>query len=110
MEIEINGRGDPLRCRRDTHYPRKLALTSPTSGGHSVSIVRLRTKVTEVSFSIDVYICTIFNHRYQSKWFSTAVLQGSNLLGIGMGNRQMSVMHTVRFRKKMDAKHIMSLK
>jgi hypothetical protein len=29
-------------------YPQKLALTSPTSGGHSVSIVRSRTKATEL--------------------------------------------------------------
>jgi hypothetical protein len=40
----INGRGDPLRWSRDTLYPQKLALTSPTSGGRSVGIVRLRTK------------------------------------------------------------------
>jgi len=31
-----------------THlYPQKLALTSPTGGGRSVGIVRVRTKVTE---------------------------------------------------------------
>jgi hypothetical protein len=41
---EINGRGNPLRWTRDTIYPQKLALTSPTSGGRSVGIVRLRTK------------------------------------------------------------------
>ena len=28
-------------------YPQKLALTSPTSGGRSVGIVRVRTKATE---------------------------------------------------------------
>jgi hypothetical protein len=39
-----NDRGDPLRWPRDTLYPQKLALTSPTSGGHSVGIVCLRTK------------------------------------------------------------------
>ena len=32
-------------------YPQKLALTSPTGGGRSVSIVRVRTKATEFSFS-----------------------------------------------------------
>jgi hypothetical protein len=31
-------------------YPQKLVLTSPTSGGRSVSIVRLLTKATEFSF------------------------------------------------------------
>jgi hypothetical protein len=29
---------------RDTLYPQNLALTSPTSGGRSVGIVRLSTK------------------------------------------------------------------
>jgi hypothetical protein len=43
-ENRISGRGDPLRWPRDTLYPQKLALTSPTSGGRSVGIVRLRTK------------------------------------------------------------------
>jgi len=28
-------------------YPQKLALTSPTGGGRSVGIVRVRTKTTE---------------------------------------------------------------
>ena len=30
-------------------YPQKLALTSPTGGGHSVGMVRSRTKATEFS-------------------------------------------------------------
>jgi hypothetical protein len=41
------GRGDPLRWPRDALYPQKLALTSPTCGGSSVGIVRLRTKTME---------------------------------------------------------------
>jgi hypothetical protein len=41
------GRGDPLRWPHYNLYPQKLALTSPTSGGRSVGIVRLRTKTTE---------------------------------------------------------------
>jgi hypothetical protein len=36
--------GDSLHWPLDTFYPRKLALTSPTSGGRSVGIVLLRTK------------------------------------------------------------------
>jgi len=28
-------------------YPQKLALTSPNGGGHSIGIVRSRTKATE---------------------------------------------------------------
>jgi hypothetical protein len=45
---EING--DPLRWPRDTLYPQKLAVTLPTSGDHSIGVVRLRTKATEFSF------------------------------------------------------------
>jgi hypothetical protein len=44
QENRINDRGDPLRRPRDTAYLQKLALTSTTSGGRSVGIVRLRTK------------------------------------------------------------------
>jgi len=36
-------------------YPQKLALTSPTGGGRSVGIVRVRTKATEF---YDCYIRT----------------------------------------------------
>jgi hypothetical protein len=38
-------------CRpRDTLYPQKLAVASPTTGGYSVGIVRSPTKTTEFSF------------------------------------------------------------
>jgi hypothetical protein len=47
LENREYGLGDPLRGPRDTFYLQKLALTSPTSGGRSVGIVRLRTKATE---------------------------------------------------------------
>jgi hypothetical protein len=47
LESREYGRGDPLRWPRDTLYPQKLALTSPTCGGRSVGIVLLRTKATE---------------------------------------------------------------
>jgi hypothetical protein len=40
---------DPQRWPRDTLYPQKLAVTSPTSSGRSVGIVRSRTKATEFS-------------------------------------------------------------
>jgi hypothetical protein len=47
LEIREYGRGDLSRWPRGTLYPQKLALTSLTSGGRSVGIVRLRTKATE---------------------------------------------------------------
>ena len=36
-------------------YPQMLALTSPTGGGSSVGIVRVRTKATEFSFSFSLW-------------------------------------------------------
>jgi hypothetical protein len=47
LESREYDHGDPLRWPRDTSYPQKLALTSPTCGGHSVGIVRSRTKAME---------------------------------------------------------------
>jgi hypothetical protein len=41
-------------------YPERLALTSPTSGGRSVGIVRLRTTVTEFSFSVPGYFMRVY--------------------------------------------------
>jgi hypothetical protein len=55
-KTKINGRGDSLRCSRDTLYPLKLALPSPTSVGRSVGIVRLRTKVTKFFFVLFKYV------------------------------------------------------
>jgi hypothetical protein len=39
-----------LRRPRGTLYPQKLALTSPTSGGRSIGIIRSLTKTTEFFF------------------------------------------------------------
>jgi hypothetical protein len=50
LKTEIKVRGNSLRRPRDTLYPQRLALTSPTSGGRSVGIIRLRTTATEFSF------------------------------------------------------------
>jgi hypothetical protein len=47
LEKREYGRGDPLRWPFDTLYPQELALTSPTSGGRSICIVRSRTKAAE---------------------------------------------------------------
>jgi hypothetical protein len=50
LENREYGRRDPLRWPRDTLYPQKLALTSPTRGSRSVGIVLSRTKATEFIF------------------------------------------------------------
>jgi hypothetical protein len=47
LENREYGRGDPMRWPHDTRYRQKSALTLPTSGGRSVGIVHLWTKVTE---------------------------------------------------------------
>jgi hypothetical protein len=52
LESREYGRRDPLRWPRGIVYPQKLAPTSPTSGGHSVGIVRSRTQATEFSFLV----------------------------------------------------------
>jgi hypothetical protein len=54
LETGDYGRWDLRRWPRDTPlYPRKLALTSPTSGGRSVGIVHSRTKATELLLLLD---------------------------------------------------------
>jgi hypothetical protein len=51
LEIREYGRRDPSRWQRGTLYPqKKLALSSPTSGGRSVGIVRSRIQATEFLF------------------------------------------------------------
>jgi hypothetical protein len=50
LENREYGRRDPSRWPRDTIYPQKLALISPTSGGRSVGVVRSRAQATEFSF------------------------------------------------------------
>jgi len=40
-------------------YPQKLALTSPTGGGRSVGIVRVRTKATEFNTNSHERVCIL---------------------------------------------------
>jgi hypothetical protein len=48
LESGEYGRKDTSRLPRDTLYPQKLALTSLTSGGRLVGVVRSRTQATEI--------------------------------------------------------------
>jgi hypothetical protein len=61
LKTVINSRGNPLCWPRNTLYPQKLALTSPTSSGRFVSIVCLWTKATEFSL---VFNYPIFDLSY----------------------------------------------
>jgi hypothetical protein len=47
LEIRVYDRRDLWHRPRGTLYPQKFALTSSTSGGRSVDIVRWRTQATE---------------------------------------------------------------
>jgi hypothetical protein len=51
LEIREYDCRDASRWPRGTFYPQKLALTSPTSGGRSVGIVRSRTRTFNESES-----------------------------------------------------------
>jgi hypothetical protein len=53
LENREHGRRDPSRWPRGTLYPQKLAITSPTSGGRSVGIVRSRYQTME-------FVCLFF--------------------------------------------------
>jgi hypothetical protein len=54
LENRKYARRDPSLWPRDTLYPQKLTLTSLTSGGRSIGIVRSRTQATEV-FLFDIF-------------------------------------------------------
>jgi hypothetical protein len=61
LEIREYSHRDPLRCPRGTLYPQKLTLTSPISGGSSVSIVRSQIQAMEFFF-YSYQHCQIFNN------------------------------------------------
>jgi hypothetical protein len=56
LENREHGRTDPLFWPRNTLYPQKLTLTSPTSGGRSVGVVRSRTIILWSLFFFYLYI------------------------------------------------------
>jgi hypothetical protein len=59
LENREYGRRDPSRWPRSTLYPQKLAITSPTSGGRSVGIVRSRTQTMEFFYIKAIKMCHI---------------------------------------------------
>jgi hypothetical protein len=63
LESREYGCRDLSRWPHGTLYPQKLAITSPTSGGRSVGIVRSRTQATEFSLVFVVRIPSIVFQR-----------------------------------------------
>jgi hypothetical protein len=83
--LENREYGDPLRWPCDTLYPQKLALTSLTCGGHSVGIVRLRTKTTEF-----VWVQRSRTHKYTHKYSYPSRIRAATLAcrqALGWANR-----------------------
>jgi hypothetical protein len=80
QKTEIKGRGDSLRWPRDTLYPLKMALTSPTSGDPSVGIVLACGPKPRSMFFV-------FNSalRYKDLWRSGGI--ASCTLNIGMSDQ-----------------------
>jgi hypothetical protein len=87
LESREYGSKDPSRWPRCTLYPQNLALTSPTSGGRSVGIVRSRTQATElflysacVKHLTLVYLrCYLINTPFCMSEVSISVHAGVNL-------------------------------
>jgi hypothetical protein len=59
LESQEYSRSDPSCRPSGIHYRQKLTLTSPTSGGRSVGIVRSRTQATEFGLLYISYIIPI---------------------------------------------------
>jgi hypothetical protein len=83
LEIREYSRGNPSRWRRCTLYPQTLALTSPTSGGRSVGIVRSRTQATE--FSLCTEILADHSGRALSKARNLFACSNTEIVGSGHG-------------------------
>jgi hypothetical protein len=95
LESREYGHGDPLHWPCGTLCPQKLALTSLTSGGRSVGIVRSWTQATEVFFvpyrlcvekRFVVVVATIIQLCELSLLF--VVQSGLNVSGINLHPRQ----------------------
>jgi hypothetical protein len=59
LESREYGRRYRPRCPRGTLYPQNLVLSSPTSGGLSLGIVRSQIQATEFFFSTNVFCVSL---------------------------------------------------
>jgi hypothetical protein len=71
LEFREYCRGAPLRWLCDTLCLQKLALTSPTSFGHTVSTVRSRTKATELLFVVTRVGC---RNAFVQRWIQSVTV------------------------------------
>jgi hypothetical protein len=101
LEWKISGSGQENRInswgiRCADHAPpsihKKLALTSPTSGGRSVGIVRLRTKGHGVKWQCKIKHIT-WEHRTRnaSHWYRTALLSCRRSCRIARRRRKLRI-------------------
>jgi hypothetical protein len=68
-------------CRREpSHWPQKLALTSPTSGGRSTGTVRSRTKATELIMRTVKATCS-------HTWAAINLYHSGDILSIAPGGQ-----------------------
>jgi hypothetical protein len=72
---------------RNTLYWQKLLLTSPTSGGHSVGVVRSRTKVTEFVYyhewdRLCGLVVRVPGYRYGGPGFDSRILHEKKAVGL----------------------------
>jgi hypothetical protein len=93
QKTETKGRGNSLRWPRDNLYLLTLALTSPTSGGRSVGIVRWRLKAPE-------FVCFLFVP------FKAPLLDPYTLTFIGLLTQKTVPIYAVSRSKKQSHKYI----
>jgi uncharacterized protein YaiE (UPF0345 family) len=112
LEIREYCRRDPSRWLHGTLYPQKLALTSRTSGGRSVGIVRSRTQATEFSFS-QLKVNRSFGGTYRLHFqdrISWVRYQHGSRYGLPkiykQGAQLSSIMCTIVARTHRSAKHV----
>jgi hypothetical protein len=77
LENRDYDRRNPPRWLRNSLYPQKLTLTSPTSSGRSVGIVRSRTQATKFYTGI---IFKSVNNRYPHGYLARQCFVAENLL------------------------------